>query len=411
MLRKLEIRDLVSLCASRCVDFVGIGDSNQVYGGHGWDHGFQYALSQRYSMYATGILSQNENGGLGSGCGYKYNRGGTIGATTGAPAELADLWTLPFPHYYAYLTDAQSFSAASPNGLFLDADCPLDVNGNLRFHWGYGTFDAGTGAFRGFIRRENSPFTAINNGTSRNPVTGSFTFQTFFHGIAVDTRNYPLGAKWAQVGGSDITGPFFGMYQRAENLGRNAGFSYHTLLYRGGETLRTFVSDLHSSTNTALTLYFSEVRRLQLSREQSPIVVCCVNGGLNDYNATTTSLGPQPNPTRSRWGYFDNLLAIMGRVREIWRLNGWDESELYWMLFPSHRVSDNPASREQSHLDQYRLAVADIASICPRVVVGDLASLATEREMRANSWYDPAGVSHLTQSGYESLAVRLLGVQ
>ncbi len=43
--------------ASGRVDVVGIGDSNQLYAGHGWDTGWAVALAERYGLYATGLHS------------------------------------------------------------------------------------------------------------------------------------------------------------------------------------------------------------------------------------------------------------------------------------------------------------------------------------------------------------------
>src|SRR5262245_24536385 len=79
---------LARLNTSR-VDFVGIGDSNQLLSGAGWDHGFQFALSKQFTMWATGLISANENDGNGAGVGYRYSwLFGNVLSSTGAPAEL-----------------------------------------------------------------------------------------------------------------------------------------------------------------------------------------------------------------------------------------------------------------------------------------------------------------------------------
>ncbi|HEV7297927.1 MAG TPA: SGNH/GDSL hydrolase family protein [Tepidisphaeraceae bacterium] len=52
------------------VDVVMLSDSNGLFGGHGWDHGWQHALNLKYSLYATGSMYQNENMSSGSGVGF-----------------------------------------------------------------------------------------------------------------------------------------------------------------------------------------------------------------------------------------------------------------------------------------------------------------------------------------------------
>ena len=154
------------------MDLVGIGESNQIFGGNGWDHGFGRALSLRFPMAATGLVSQNEgDSGSGSGQGYLYTRSGSlIGSTSGAPADLdvfldAGLGALA-PAHYTYVADGSSATASIPSGLILLANCPIDNGAALEFDLHYGTFDSGAGEFRASSRLEQSPFSALTINTA-----------------------------------------------------------------------------------------------------------------------------------------------------------------------------------------------------------------------------------------------------
>lgn len=91
------LRSLLMACSTELVDFVGIGDSNQVKDGRGHDHGLQYALAQRFNMYCTGAISPSENNEAGANTGYGYRKGNgsamnAASVPVGAPSQIYEYW-------------------------------------------------------------------------------------------------------------------------------------------------------------------------------------------------------------------------------------------------------------------------------------------------------------------------------
>jgi hypothetical protein len=400
---------------SQRVDFVGIGDSNQIHSGDGWDHGFQYALSTLgYPAYATGLVSQNEGSGSGSGQGYGYNRSGSLmGATTGADANLQKYYDVGSgalqPAYATYVADGSSVANNVACGLFLTpatADI-LDVTAALKFDIHYGTFTTGTGSFRPSSRLEVSPFTTLASSTAISTNAGAFGMQTATLTLSADASRSGknISGKPILTGTTGITGPFFHTYYRWRNPGRTTGWAYGTLDYRGGQSMRTVAYDLQQASDDTLTHYFSILRNDQGGT--SKVIVICVNEGLNDRNETLTSVGPGAvTDGDSPEAYVDNFTALQQRIEAIWTLNGWDQSELWWLVFPSHPVSDP----DDSELISYRAAIQTYLSAnLPQSLYVDLTTLTNYAELTANSWYYSDGTNnHLTKAGYEQLSLRVL---
>lgn len=405
---------IFALMQSQRVDFVGIGDSNQIYSGTGWDHGFQKALIDAgINMYATGLISADESGGAGSGTGYGYAFNASIPdatfANTGAPAALHDFLDKGSgglnPHKYGYLASG-TITWGTNTGFGIDGTIdPLDNTAALVFDFHYGTFDSGSGSFACAVRLDVSPYTQLATSSVINTNTGSFGMERETLSITADVARSGknLAGRWTKVS-TDITGPFFGLYMRASNPARTSGFSYHTLNYRGGQSLRTMAYDLQQMSDTALGYFFGECRRLQGSNKA---IVICVNSGLNDRNETLTSVGTGAvSDGDSAAAFTDNFDALKTRIEAIWSDNSWSTDELYWLVFVSPPVSDP----DDAELISYRAAIQQYLSSVPQSVAVDLLRYTNEAEMLAEGWYASGGAdrSHLTQSGYEAISAKFL---
>lgn len=392
---------------SRRVDVVMIGDSNQLSQGIGWDHGWARALSQRYPIYATGLHSAGENGGNGAGVGYGSDlfstRSSGVFAYAGAPAPLdvhlgADAGVAPLN--YAYVAQGQSVPGTVNHGLRLERTSPLDVNAALRFHFSYGVFGPDAeGMFLPLIRQQEPPYTPLVLGEAV-PTAGD---QAGPAALSLDLprqdRNVALNFRWARTGG-EIRGPFLAYYVRAENTERPAGFAVHTLYGRGGQSARDMAGALLAWPDESLSMFFRLVRELQT---EPGTVLVRINTGLNDRNETLPSVGAQITPGNSPAAYVDNVRAIVERVREIWRLNGWPMDELHFVLTPSHRVGEP----EDPLLLAYRDAAEALVLQLPRFAVVRMERLATQAEMESNNWYINAwDHDHLSLAGFERLAAR-----
>ncbi|MER9278708.1 hypothetical protein [Mesorhizobium sp. M0522] len=401
---------LFAKAATQRIDIVGIGDSNQVLSGFGWDHGFQYAMSRYFPMYATGLLSQNENNGSGSGVGYLYSRAaaGVIGAVSGAPVDLGKYLNKGsgalFPAYYTYVADGNIVGSNSLIGLVLSPNCLIDNGGALDFDLHWGSFDSGAGTFRPYVRLGQSPFTTL--AVAAVPLssnTGAFAMQRTTLSIAADpTRaDKQVEFKPLRTASDGITGPYFSTYMRASNPARPNGFSYHTLEYRGGQPARTMAYDIQQASNETLTHYFAEVRRLQ-----GPIkcVIIMVNSGLNDRNETQASVGPAAVADGdSPEAFVDNCTAIVQRIQAIWTLNGWSQDELHFVFMVSHPQSDP----DDAELESYRSAILAYAATLSQGYAIDLAAKITSAQMLALGYYASAGTdkNHMTQAGYEGMGL------
>ena len=394
------------------VDFIGIGDSNQIHNGFGWDHGLQYALDQKFEMYATGLISMNEGNASGSGTGYGYNFNASqplIGAVSGAPAALDDYLDNgaggPNPHFYAYLA-AGAVGAGSNSGMIVNAvPDVLDHSAALDFELHYGTFASGAGDFEGSVRINQSPFSQLVTTGVISTNTGAETMQRAKMSIAADVgrTGVPLAVRWIS-NANGINAPFFGLWMRCSNPARLTGYSFHTLVYRGGQSKRTMAVDMQQLSDTTLTYYFGEARRLQ---GLVKTIVITINSGANDRNETLTSVGPNAvTDGDSAAAFVDNFEAIKVRIEEIWTAEGWDMSELYWLVYPTHPVSDPDDGEFISYRDAIDAHILDI----PNAQMIDISLLTDEAEMLANSWYASGGAdrNHLTQAGYEEIGVKII---
>ncbi|MER8959292.1 hypothetical protein [Mesorhizobium sp. M0701] len=397
------------------VDFVGIGNSNQILGGFGIDHAFQYALTQSgFQMWATGLISQNENNGSGSGQGYLYNRNGSlVGAVSGAPSDLDKYLNKGagslFPAYYTYIANGGSLGSTLANGLVVNGTCPLNTAAALAFDGYYGTFTVGssTGQFRPFARWEESPFTTISDPGIISTETGAYGIQKVTLTAAADpTRaGKAVGMRWTRPSATGITGPFFCTYMRVRNTDRTAGFAYGTLEYRGGQPARTFAYDLQQASDDTLTHYFSILRTDQGSGQKT--ICITLFEGLNTRNDdANTSLGPAAVTLGdSAAALMDNFIAIINRIKSIWTLNGWPVTELFWLLWIDHPQS----SPDDTQLVAYRRALDALALYVDQSQVLNLEELLPYADLMANSWYADVVTdhNHLTQTGYENAGLRI----
>ncbi|TIO14921.1 MAG: hypothetical protein E5X86_22645 [Mesorhizobium sp.] len=403
--------EVFARASTQRIDIVGIGDSNQILSGFGWDHGIQYALARYFPMHATGLISQNENNGSGSGTGYLYNRSGSlIGAVSGAPADLDKYLNKGtgsiFPAYYTYLANGSNLGSTLANGLVITGACPIDTSAAIAFDGYYGTFTTDAGQFRPFARWEETPFTTLSDPGAISTNTGAYSLQkvTVSATASAARAGKQIGMRWTRPSVQGITGPFFCTYMRARNTDRSTGFAYSTIEYRGGQSARTMAVDLQQASDDTLTHYFSVLRDDQQAAE--PHIVIMVNSGLNDRSENLTSVGPAAiaaPDTASPAAFVDNCTAIVQRIQAIWTLNAWSQDELNFVFMVSHPISDP----DDAQLVGYRSAIATYAASLSKGSVIDLAAKITSAQMLANGYYASAGAdkNHLTQSGYEGMGL------
>lgn len=406
------VLDAINESISRRIDLIGIGDSNQIFGGTGWDEGWQAAFANHFEMYATGLISPQQNDGNSFGTGHRYS--GVAHphlVSSGAPPEL-ELFVddrLGNVHEYGYI-ETGSASSTGFSGLSLSQVCAVDVSGPLRFDFHYGTFPAGNGSFRPAIRRGSPPYSRLVTGATIPCVADEYGMSVTSLTLPAESRAFTLQAGYSVPGVANVQSPFFGAYVRAVNTARSAGFSYHTQVYLGGRSLRDMAFLLQGASDAYLAHFYSQIRREQIAQHPGlPVrAVFTINSGLNDRNETESSVGPANIDDGDSAGAFaDNLIAIMDRIEQVWPETGGAVSEVHFLVVPSHPIDERGSSIE-AELQSYRDAARGVAAARERVLLIDMSELITSTEMQASGHYDNNGREHLTWAGYRHLADLML---
>ena len=400
-----KVGNILAQAENRRIDILMIGDSNQAFGGFGWDHGMQFALSNKYGLYATGVLTTGENGGSGQALGYYSATGDTDVAAveTGAPEQLDSYMDGNlFPQNYSYLASGTFVQGMGLYMLTVGAANPFDVlNSNFRYHYCYGTFPTGAGSFTPGIRLEVAPYTNLITGSPISTNTGQygFAYTTLDSGIVGIPRAGQICGRHVHVG-TTCTGPWLSYFTRVEIVSRTTGISFTSMYSRGGQSLYDMAAAAIAAHDHTIYLQLYEARRLQESNGDTPIVIIMVNSGVNDRNETSQpSLGPGAYTTAdSPEAYVDNLTALVTRIENVWN-KYFTTGELYWLIMPSHPISEP----DDAELITYRTATQTYVDTRKNMDMIDLTDFINADQATAGSWYDGGGNTHLTQLGYESI--------
>lgn len=405
-----ELADFWRAARERRVDIIGIGDSNQLHFTGGWDQGFHVALAERFPVYATPLFGVYEFVGGAQGYLSSFT---TLPSNPpiddDLPATYRTRWDFfpnVIPGRYFWLAPGSSFTPQLL-GVGIAANSPIDVTGPLRFHFWYATSDQPGGGFTPAFRHNGPNYGGVIDAP---PVS---TFQPGSPEYRVATLDVPAGPRAASAvyggftrpGGQPMTGPLFGTFARAENLDCAAGVAYSSLVFDGGRSLRSMASRILGMTIEQRRYYLRALVRLQPA--DRPMLLVCMNSGVNDRNESLPSLGPAAlEPGNSPQAFADNALALIRALREAWFLAGFDPDDLFFLIAVTPPISDP----EDERLIEYRRAAAILALSEPRTACADLAALTNYHEMLARGWYfgPPVDTVHLWITGYENLARRQL---
>ena len=390
------------------VDVVGIGDSNQLYFGTGWDHGWILAIEDRLGTHSSSLLSLGENGGNSAGAGVGFSIFPTLSQGTfhyeGAGPFYNDYLTPGIemqPLNYAAVPAEQSTTLLS-HGLTISSDSIITVTDPIRFHLSYAAFeDTPPNTFRPIVRLGQSPFTVLYESPplSTQGEQGIVSSSFDFPGTATPA---PLQFMLGRFN-TTLNGPFVAYTARAERPAIASGGSFSTLYAFGNQSTRDMAAALTQASDLYLTTYFDQIRSLQGDEK---FVLVRINSGLNDRFENLPPVDGSDFPPNSPEAYAANLRAILNRITTIWSNAGWNQSELYFLITPSHPVS----TPDQQSLTDFRQAARELAAEFNRCAVVDFTLLTDASEMLANNWYKSGGFdrNHLTQPGYEALALREL---
>jgi hypothetical protein len=416
-----ELGPWVAAARQGRADLVGMGDSNQLFGGHGWDEAFLQAVHQHLGLYATGLSSCGENRGVGAGVGWRwYARAAGQNPPLlnfGAPGVLdlaidtARFFSDPTlgmrPLFYVSIAKGARVAPGFSPGFVVEPSPALDVSAALRFHYVYGLFDTpGEGRFQPIVRLEDPPYTEIAVGEqvlTRAAAGEPAQVASGFLDVPASPRSGPIAFRFTSPAGEDLVGPLVFYYVWAEDPARTQGASFSTLYAVGGNSARDMAEAVQVTDPLTFRVFFGELRERQGATKA---VLVRINSGLNDRNETLPSRGVGLTPGNSPAAFRDNLQAIIDRLREVWAMAGWPAEELFFVLTVSHPVDDP----DDEQLLAYRDEADAVARANPRTASVRLDRLTTKGEMLANGWYNAGGfdVNHLTRAGFENLASREL---
>ncbi|MBC2600795.1 hypothetical protein [Puniceicoccus vermicola] len=364
---------------------VGIGDSNQRFGGHGWSKYMAAALAETFGCWGTELkwisAYQGEEEDYGP-----------------APTELTSPtftgWYVPEGN-----TDKVSWKHGS---MHIPADDPIDVSGPLKFSLTYGTFAKGeTGSFSPSIRIDQPPFNILETHEPISTVTGEYSLQTVSLKLPADAgRDTQIMFSVSPVN-QEIRGPFYAESMQAVNTDKSTGIAYSTLYAQGGQSLFDMLTYFRNSLGEAKLIdYFTHIRA-PLNGDKRCILM--ISSGLNDRNEHRPSEGPQSGfSSSSPEGFRDNLLRIVQTLQSAWEKSGGDPDSLFFAFMPSHVLSDE----KDGSLRPYRKEALDLADELPHAGCILLPELVPHAEMVANRYYDRGTESnpHLSREGYKALS-------
>jgi len=398
--------EALNLADKRRVDLVMISDSNGLNLGYGFDSGFQAALSTKYNMYATSIMSANEGS---YGVGYKYGAsypGSSQGVSSGATTSVDNLWNFKdlTPHAYTYFTGGAKFP--TNNGVSIAGDCPINVNDSLMAHFCYAKISTNFGTFQpAFTSNLSTVFGTVTSNQGTNGQIGYYELPI----IAGNRSGGGSNLKWTATSGEEISSDFIALYSRLENPNKITGFSVSPLISHAGKSMPNFAAGLAAMPDETLITYFSEIRRLQEVKGYKPLIILYLNTGVNDRNGSasvgtpTLGMGAYTSGGGGKW-YFDNYSYIVKRIQDIYVSKSWDLSGLFFLLVPSHPLT-TPEHTDLTSFRSFSKTWANKANI----QVIDTTLYVTPEYMFANDWYNGSnGDIHLSEAGYLGIATRII---
>lgn len=396
------VRDLLAEAATRRIDIVQLGDSNQLFSSVGWQDGWTVALGERYPMYATPLLGAGDNKDIGIAL---NTMASASMPPSGAPSPLL---AYSFPSQgvdvtpYAYLPDGQMIAGGSNIGMRFSthnakwSQNNFDIESNLRFHFDYGTFDVAPGAV--FQPGISQPGGFSPTHAPISPQTGAFGIASSFIDLPAAVRTSgDIRFRWFASGAPDGVGPVHALYMRVEDTDQLAGQSVSTLFGVGGATARDCAMALRTTPEEQLRTFFERIRDKQAGDKK---ILVRIAFGANDFTELDFSIGPDaPQPGGTGAAVADNTREIIAQINEVWTLAGWDHSELVFLLVGCHeRLEPEP--------DPYgfRQALSEVTADAPNIAFVNHYRLATKPEMLSSGWYDFPTGAHLSTLGYEVIS-------
>ena len=377
------------------------GDSNAYYNSYGVVKGLSRAMYAAFGCYAHGIVAPTTPGG--SAPADFYATPGTDNTFTASDTGglMPDAFTAAQALWWSNAHSGTDLAAprmrfgnssivANFGGVTIDRDDPIGIANATRWHIGYCRAPAGAlagGSITPTIRYIGASTATLATLPAISSTGGSTPeVAVSSYDLAAGTRTAGCDLILRASGGTAITAPFAYLWARVEKPTATTGASVHALFAASGKCANDMRESLVThSTMAQLTAYYAEVRRLQVSRGYSPIVI---NTFVTCFNDTDEVKSPANagGAAGSSGAYLHNLAACKARIDEVWSTNGWPTTELYWLYWPDH-IGPNTGLEIPAY-GQFRAALkASALATAPRSSVFDMADYTTQAAMLAAGWY------------------------
>lgn len=415
--QKTFTRKFAELAQTRRVDMISIGDSNQLFGGHGWDQGWGLALINKFDWYGSTLFGACENNGAGSGHGSdgtninnyisKYTDAGKRLPTGLEDYVLGDaLSTYHQPVYVESGTTTHDLGFQFSTKHFKKQQ--VLAKQKLRQSFQIAFIPDSTGSMKYGCRLNSSPYTTFingpvisNNGILRlewiNKITDNWTTLDF------NNANYVIASGPSPAGANATIGPFSFLYQDVDFPNIVAGLRHSTFVGKGAQPTKYVASQILAATDLSLKNYLQSIVRLQ---DGEKIILIRICEGLNDRNDNTNSVGPNPALGNTKEGFADNTIAIIDRLVAMWVAIGNNAKNIGFLVTPSHTVEANDSSllfcRQGAEIvKQLRsnVVTVNLAELVPESVM--LSGGGTGSTFYQNNFTDR---NHLQLAGYEYIA-------
>jgi hypothetical protein len=370
---------------------VGLGDSNQIHSGHGYDYGEAQALvNAGVPMTSTHLDTVANNGGAGSGMGLGTIFGATASAAySGAPADVQPFLVNPagfFKHGMLWTANQNNSTARGLESGVLPAQEAI------RGHVWYVQSPAMGASWSFAIRRNSSPFTTYGTRTI-NQNAGPTSVQRATLDLAADAARAGLGLgllSYTLSSGLPIA-PMAMLFMAMERTNQARGFTYDSLVNFGGNGLRQYYNVLVSLGQPWLTAYFSALLTIGGA---NPVLEFNIRSGLNDRNDAVVAHGSTAL-SNTEDGYAANLVALMNLLAERAMQGGWEKHQIYFRIRPSHVADVGDASQAA-----FRRAARAVAQANDRAIFIDDSVLFPHSEISAYYQGGGSDANHLTQAGH-----------
>ncbi len=381
------LKKFMAKAGKQRVAVVAFGDSNQVFGGHGWRKYMAEAIKKQFGSYGTGLVQVKDR--MASWA--KFQGSINKGAPDALAGKLFSYWYLP--------AGEKQKADWNITGFEVPAGQPFDITAKLKFRIRYATFTEGNGSFRPAVRFNRPPWKTFKRASAPVSTKGdSVAMKEYDMTIDADkTRTTKILFSVSQVG-TMIKSPFLGEFMSVEGVDKANGCTYQTMYGVGGHSLLEMLNFVRKKGEDAVAGYFDFIRG-SLNGDKSCAVI--INSGLNDRNRKITSIGPEKKHMANTGpGYKDNLKGLAMFLEKCWIKAGGTKDTIHFIFIPSHPIS----TPDDVKLVAYRKAALELAKEMDNASAIMLPELVSQATMKSNGYYDKRGNAHLTRKGYTTLS-------